>query len=100
VKALREEKVYQRNDERILGDGEFVGNVLAEAQEAMEKRYALRAREVDSTFIASRVSQRLGVKPEEVWAEGKYGRIVEARSLMCSWAVRELGIRNIDPGGE
>ena len=34
----------------------------------------------------------LGVKPEEVWAEGKYRRIVEARSLLCHWAVRELGV--------
>jgi len=32
------------------------------------------------------------VKPEEVWAEGKYRRIVEARSLLCYWAVRELGV--------
>jgi hypothetical protein len=31
------------------------------------------------------------VKPEEVWGKGKYPRIVEARSLLCYWAVRELG---------
>ena len=92
VKALREEKVYQRNDERILGDGDFVERVLASAEEAMEKRYALRARGFDLATIASRVSEVLGVKPEEVWAEGKYRRIVEARSLLCYWAVRELGI--------
>ena len=91
VKALRDEKVYQRNDERILGDGDFVGWVLASAEEAMEKRYALRARGVNLAFIASRVSQVLGVKPKEVWAEGKYRHIVEARSLLCFWAVRELG---------
>jgi putative transposase len=83
VKALREEKVYQRNDERILGDGDFVGRVLASAEEAMEKRYALRSRGVNLAYIASRVSRVLGVKPEEVWAEGKYRRIVEARSLLC-----------------
>jgi len=92
VKALRDEKVYQRNDERILGDGEFVGSVLAAAEEAMEKRYTLRARGVNLAFIASRVSRVLGVKPEEVWAKGKYRRIVEARSLLCYWAVRELGV--------
>ena len=28
--------VYQRSDERILGDGDFVGRVLASAEEAME----------------------------------------------------------------
>ena len=32
VKALREGNVYQRNDERILGDGDFVGRVLASAE--------------------------------------------------------------------
>ena len=92
VKALRKEKVYQRNDERILGDGEFVGRVLASAEEAMEKRYALRARGFDLARIASRVAEVMGVRPEEVWAEGKYRPIVEARSLFCYWAVRELGV--------
>jgi hypothetical protein len=92
VKALREEKVYQRNDERILGDGDFVGRVLALANEAMERRYALKAHGVDLSAIASRVSAVLGVKPEDVWAEGKYRHIVKARSLLCYWAVRELGV--------
>jgi len=92
VKALREETVYQKNDERILGDGDFVGRVLASAEEAMEKRYALRSGGIDLDRVACRVSQVLGVKPGEVWAEGKYRRIVEARSLLCYWAVRELGV--------
>lgn len=91
VKALREEKIYQRNDERMLGDGDFVERVMASAEEAMEKRYALRARGVDLGFIASRVSEVLGLKQEEVWVEGKSRRIVEGRSLLCYWGVRELG---------
>ena len=92
VKALREEKVYQKNDERILGDGDFVRGVLASAEETMEKRYALRSRGLDLEGVAFRVSEVLGLKPEEVWAAGKYRRIVEARSLLCYWAVRELGV--------
>jgi len=35
---------------------------------------------VDLSAIACRVSAALGVKPEEVWAEGKYRRIVKART--------------------
>ena len=92
VKVLREEKVYQKNDERILGDGDFVGRVLASAEEAMEKRYALRSRGLDLDGVASRVSEVLSLKPEELWSAGKYRRIVEARSLLCYWAVRELGV--------
>ncbi len=57
--------------------------ILSSAEEAMEKRYALRSRGVDLGFIASRVSEVLDVKVEEVWGEGKYRRTVEARSLLC-----------------
>lgn len=92
VKALREQKVYQRNDERILGDGDFVGRVLRSAEEEMERRYALRSRGFNLERVASRVSQALKMKPEEVCAKGKYRRIVEARSLLCYWAVREVGV--------
>ncbi|MCG6536091.1 MAG: hypothetical protein L7F78_15670, partial [Syntrophales bacterium LBB04] len=92
VKALRGEKGYQRNHERILGGGDSVGRVLASAEEAAEKRYALRAGGVDLACIASMVSEVLGVKPEEVWAKRKYRRIGEARSQLCYWVVRELGV--------
>lgn len=92
VKALRKNRVYQRNDERILGDGDFVERVLASAEEVVEKRYALKSAGFDLERAASRVSEVLGVRPEEVWARGKHRRIVEARSLLCYWAVRELGI--------
>ena len=71
VKALREEKRYQRSDERILGDGDFVERILSSAEEAMEKRYALRARGVDLALIASRVSEVLELQVEEVWGEGR-----------------------------
>ena len=92
VKALREEKVYQRNDERILGDGDFVGRVLASAEEDMERRYAIRARGIDLDSVAAKVSEVLKMKTKDIWAKGKYQRIVDARSLLCYWAVRELGM--------
>jgi putative transposase len=91
VKALKREKVYQRSDERILGDGEFVGSVLAATEEAMEKRYSLRSRGYDLEKVALRVSEVLGTDPGVVWRKGRYRHAVEARSLLCYWAVRELG---------
>ena len=84
--------MYQRNDERILGDGDFVGRVLASAQEDMERRYALRARGIDLDSVAVRVSEVLKINTKDIWAKGKYQKIVDARSLLCYWAVRELGI--------
>jgi REP element-mobilizing transposase RayT len=92
VKALRDKKVYQKNDERILGDGDFVSRILSSAEDKMKKEYELRSLGMDVNAIASRVSEVLNIKVNDVWAKGKYKRIVEARSLLCYWAVRELGL--------
>jgi putative transposase len=37
-------------------------------------------------------AELVGVKPEIVFAPGKERKRVRARSLLCYWAVRELGI--------
>ena len=52
----------------MLGDGDFVGCVLASDEETMEKRYALQSRGFDLDRVASRVSEVLCVKPEEIWS--------------------------------
>lgn len=41
VKALRKAGTYQKGDERILGQGDFVARVLADAQEKLEKNIGL-----------------------------------------------------------
>jgi len=92
VKALKKERIFQKNDERILGNGEFVEGVLSSPEEAMEKRYALGSRGFDLEKTATRVAEVLEVKEEDIWAKGRYRRIVEARSLLCYWAVRALGV--------
>jgi hypothetical protein len=92
VKALREAKVFEKSDERILGDGDFVQSVLAAANEALERKYDLQSRGFTLAKVAARVAEVLGVKPRDVWAVGRHHKIVQARSLLCYWAVRELGI--------
>ena len=52
----------------MLGDGDFVGCVLASDEETMEKRYALQSRGFDLDRVASRGSEVLCVKPEEIWS--------------------------------
>ena len=43
VKAMRAGGTYQKGDERIPGKGEFVAQVLAQAQERLERKYRLAA---------------------------------------------------------
>ena len=89
--SMRQAKTYQKGDERILGDGDFVEQTLKAANEAMEKKSALHAKGVGLNEIASQVANLLGIETAEVWASGRYRHIVKARSLLCYLAVRELG---------
>ena len=95
VKALRAAKVFEKADERILGNGDFVESVLKSADEQMKKKYDLQARGYRITDIAVRVAEVLGIDQEKVWAAGRHREIVQARSLFCYWAVRELGLTMI-----
>ena len=92
LKSLRNSGAFQKGDERILGDGEFVEKALSQAGEAFEKEYRLRAKGVDVGRIAERVADIMGMTPESVWASGRQPGIVQARSLLCYWATSELGI--------
>ena len=84
--------MFQKSDERILGSGDFVERVLSEAQEQMERKYALGAQGYDLDKIAARVADLMGLEAFEIWAPGRERRRVQARSLLCYWAVRDLGI--------
>jgi REP element-mobilizing transposase RayT len=89
--SMRQTKNYQKGDERILGDGDFVEQTLRASNEAMERKSALRAQGFDLDKIAIRVADLLEMDAADVWASGRYHHIVRARSLLCYWAVRELG---------
>ena len=92
VKTLRKLQDHMKSDERILGDGDFVNAVLNQAKEGFEEHYRLQAQGYDLEKVTNRVSSVLGIEPEQVWAAGKHPLTVKARSLLCYWAVRKLGI--------
>ena len=89
---LRKAKGFVKGDERILGDGDFVGQVLRDAEDALKRRYELKAKGVNLEKVAERVAGLFGMKAEDVWLPGKNRKIVNGRSLLCYWAVKELGV--------
>jgi len=92
VSAMRKAKVHAKSDERILGDGDFVAQILTQVNESIERKYALESSGVNIEYIAERVAKLLDMPVEDLWLAGRYQRLVAARSLLCFWAVRELGI--------
>ena len=91
VTALKKEKVHVKSDERILGDRDFVEKILFRSRERYERQYALKESGIDLDKVAAYVAALLGMDVEQVWAPGKFRPQVKARSLLCYWALRELG---------
>ena len=95
VKALRAAKAYQKGDERILGDGDFVEEVLRRSEEKLERKFRLKAQGFDFDKVVERIAYLLDVSFAEVLASGKKRQTVMARSLLCFWVVRELGLSQV-----
>jgi len=85
-----------KSDERILGDSDFVVGVIAQAEEGFDRKYELKRLGYDLGRVIARVGEIFELKEEDFLSEGKQQRKVKARSLLCFWAVRELGISMTD----
>jgi len=85
-----------KGDERILGDSEFVTALLSEAKEKLERSYKLKALGYDLKKISQMVSKIYDIETEKIYSKGRRKVQVEARDLLCYWAVRELGISCTD----
>lgn len=92
VKESRSALEHMKGDERILGNADFIDAILLEARETYDRRYELKRRGIDLDSLAGRVAQLYGVEPEYMMSSGRQKKRVEARSLLCYWAVRQLGI--------
>ena len=90
--TLRQRGRPLKGDERILGESEFVEAVLHTAQEQLERRDALRARGYDFGTLLRRVAALFDLTPAEVRTPGKHPARVRARTVLCYWAVRKLGL--------
>ncbi len=96
IRALRGDSERIKGDERILGDSDFVEAVLREADEQLERRYQLKTRGFDLEQVAERVAQVLDIPLEIVWEKSRRPQVAVARSLLCYWASKELGMSMTD----
>jgi putative transposase len=92
VKLLRETGEYQKGDERILGDGGFVNEVLSNAEEKLKKKYRMKSEGYDLNKLAKRVSEITGIKTGEIYDSQRDKKRTDARSILCFWAKEELGM--------
>ena len=80
-----------KGDQRILGESEFVSQILEEAEEKYERSYELKSKGYDLEVIAKRVCELLGIEKGELYSGSRRQAIADARGLFCYWAAHELG---------
>lgn len=92
VKKGRLKDGHVKSDERILGESDFVSEVLSQANEKYERKYELKRRGYDIAKVAVKVSKIYKIDTEDILSKGKQQKKVKARSLFCYWAAKELEI--------
>jgi len=92
LRAMRNDESRMKGDERILGQGDFVETVLKAAQENLDRKYRIRELGYDFDWLVDRVLGLFGLTFKELLTSGKQRKMVQARSVLCYWGTRELGL--------
>ncbi|RPJ13265.1 MAG: transposase [Desulfobacteraceae bacterium] len=92
LSELRKMKIHFKSDERVLGDSDFVKEILGSASEAMERKYRLKAEGYTFERIAGIVGEIFDIPHIDLIMLGKQPLRVKARSVLICWAVQELGM--------
>ena len=89
-------KLFPKENERILGDGDFVERVLRETENRLDRRYLARAHGLDFEKVVRRVADAMSMESSEVLTRTKTPRSVRARALLYYWLNVELGMSKAD----
>ena len=85
-----------KSDQRILGDSDFVNDVLSESEAQFSRKYRLKGLGYDFEKVVDRVCTIFQMEKEFITARGKQRDRVRARDLLCYWAVVDLGMTMVD----
>jgi len=92
LKTMRKSESKMKGDERILGEGDFVEAVLKVAGENLDRKYMIQAHGYDFEWLVEKVCDLFGITLKELLTGGKQRMAVKARSVVCFWGTRELGM--------
>jgi len=91
VLSLRRRGEKTASDERILGSGEFIEQVISEAEEKAKEALGWRGRVPSFQTLLSKISKRDGVEEQKVRGGDRRRSVVGARKVFCQVAVKRLG---------
>lgn len=96
VLALRKRGEQQASDPRVLGDSDFVQDVITGLDELVKRNLRLSGQQVNINELALNVCKKHSLSLSELRSGGLRQEIVEARRIVSWIAVRELGYCGAD----
>jgi putative transposase len=81
-----------KSDQRILGDNDFVLEVLSESEENLTERYRLKSRGFNYEKVIEMVSSIFELEKEYITGKGRQQGRVQARDLLCYLCAVKLGM--------
>ncbi len=64
-------------------------------RENLESQYELKSKGYGFDWLVGRVALLMNLEPGDIVSAGKYPQRVRARSLLCYWGARELGMTTV-----
>jgi putative transposase len=90
VSAVRRVEITQATDQRIIGDGTFVGQVVEEMADMGRENLRMTPPKMDLACLAQKVCAVHGVSLGELRSGSRRAEIVEARGVFSLPAVKKL----------
>ena len=81
-------------DERILGSGKFVEEILKQAEEQEQRESQLRREGWNYERVKTRAAEVFGLSPESLDYKGRDNGASRGRALLCLWLSRDLKMSN------
>jgi len=89
----RKKDERELSDERILGSGDFVANVMKDANEVLDQ---IAKFDISLVELISRVCAKFGISVKDLVSKSRNRQLSQARGVICYLAVDELGYSGDD----
>jgi len=91
VLSMRRKGIRVASDDRILGSGEFVQNLISEVDKRAKETLRLSSKLTDLATLGRKIAKDQGLLESDLRSGSRNRRVLRIRRLYCQLAVRKMG---------
>jgi REP element-mobilizing transposase RayT len=99
VQAMRRAGIREKSDERILGGGEFVMQLIRQCDESRRKHFSAHERLQSIPLVIEEVCKKQQVTVEEIRSGNRRHQVSRVRSELAKILVEDYGLSLTEAGG-